>query len=196
MSESDPDRTLIERAKNELPYGTTAYNELIRKHSGTVYRRAYRILRSEADAEEAAQDVFLAVFRHLPRFRFERPFSHWLSTVTLNTCRMVLRRRAQERRRREAVARQPPPVPESLRSEEQLRRLVSDLLDQLDEGTRVPMVMRFVEGYTYAEIAAQLDLSESAVKMRVSRGSKQLRALYEESMRPRATPADEGPTNG
>ena len=41
------------------------------------------------------------------------------------------------------------------------------------------MLMRFVEGYTYSEIAEQLDLSESAVKMRVSRGSKKLRELYE-----------------
>ena len=56
---------------------------------------------------------------------------------------------------------------------------MTELLDHLDPGTRVPMVMRFVEGYTYAEIAEQLELSESAVKMRVSRGSKRLRDLYE-----------------
>ena len=44
------------------------------------------------------------------------------------------------------------------------------------------MVMRFVDGYTYAEIAEQLELSESAIKMRVSRGSKQLRELYEQRL--------------
>ena len=82
--ESDPDRALVERAQAELPYGTTAYNELVRRHTARVYGRAYRILRSSADAEEATQDVFLSVFRNLPRFRFEKPFVHWLNTVTLN----------------------------------------------------------------------------------------------------------------
>jgi len=179
---ADPDRGLVERAQAELPYGTTAYAELVRRHSAAVYRRCYRILRSEADAEEAAQDVFLAVFRNLPRFVFERPFGHWLSTVTLNACRMVLRRRAEEQRRRDAVGRErvgemaPAPEPG-------LRALVLELLDALDPGTRIPILMHFVEGRSHAEIAAELDLGESAVKMRVSRGAKRLRELYEERMR-------------
>lgn len=78
----DPDRALVEQAQSELPYGTTAYNEIVRKYSSRVCARAYGILRSSADAEEAVQDVFLAVFRTLPRFRFERPFLHWLNTVS------------------------------------------------------------------------------------------------------------------
>lgn len=183
---ADPDRPLIEKAQGELPYGTSAYEELVKRHTNRVFRRAYGILRSTQDAEEATQDVWLAVFRTLPKFRFERPFSHWLSTVTLNSCRMILRRRASEQRRRDALEREaPPPAPP--RSQDDLRAVLSGLLDQLSPGTRIPMLMRFVEGHTYAEIAEHLDLSESAAKMRVSRGSKQLRALYEERVK------DEGP---
>jgi RNA polymerase sigma-70 factor (ECF subfamily) len=176
---TDPDRTLVEKAQGELPYGTSAYEKLVKRHSGRVFQRAFGILRSGADAEEATQDVWLAVFRALGRYRFDTPFSHWLSTITLNSCRMILRRRAAEQRRRDAVGREPPPpaVPPQSRSE--LRKILTELLDELDPNTRVAMLMRFVEGYTYVEIASQLDLSESAVKMRVSRGSKQLRALYE-----------------
>lgn len=177
--EGDPDRALIERAQGELPYGTQAYDELVRRYSSRVYGRSYKILRSEADAEEAAQDVFLAVYRNLPRYRFEKPFGHWISTVTLNACRMILRRRAQEQRRRDAFAREPMPVERPPETDVALRRVVLDLLDELDPGTRVPLILRFVEGYTYAEVARELDLSESAVKMRVSRGAKKLRELYE-----------------
>jgi RNA polymerase sigma-70 factor (ECF subfamily) len=185
----DPDRSLIEKAQGELPYGTTSYEELVNRHTHKVFRRAYGILRSTQDAEEATQDVWLAVFRNLHKYRFERPFSHWLSTVTLNSCRMILRRRASEQRRRDALEREAPP-PERPTSQDGLRQLLGELLDQLSPGTRIPMLMRFVEGHTYAEIAEHLDLSESAVKMRVSRGSKQLRALYEE----RATEEEpEGP---
>lgn len=177
--EQDPDRALVEQAQAELPYGTRAYNELVRKHSGRVYARAYGILRSRADAEEAVQDVFLAVFRNLPRFRFERPFVHWLNTVTLNACRMILRKRASEQRRRQAAEQQAPPPERPEPPDVAQRRLVLELLDALDPGTRVPLLLRYVEGYSYPELARELDLSESAVKMRVSRGSKKLRALYE-----------------
>jgi RNA polymerase sigma-70 factor (ECF subfamily) len=184
---ADPDRPLIDRAKRELPYGTAAYEDLVKLHTAEVFRRAYGILRSAHDAEEATQDVWLAVFRNLPRFRFEKPFGHWLSTVTLNSCRMILRRRASEKRRRDAYEREAPSIPEPPQSRSGLRALLNDLLDQLDPGTRVPILMRFVEGYTYPEIAEQLELSESAVKMRVSRGSKQLRQLYEQRV---ATPSE------
>jgi len=183
MSEGDPDRPLVERVRAELPYGTAAYEELVRKHGSGVYRRAYSILRSESDAEEASQDVFLAVFRGLGRYRFERPFSHWLSIVTLNACRMILRRRAAEQRRRDAVEERTPEAPPSAPRDSLLRDLVLQLLDRIEEGTRLVLLMRFVEGFSYPEIAAQLELSESAVKMRASRGAKQLRALYEEAAR-------------
>jgi RNA polymerase sigma-70 factor (ECF subfamily) len=179
MMEGDPDRELIVRAQKELPYGTSAYDALVRRYSSRVFGRSYRILRSEGDAEEAAQDVFLAVFRNLPRYRFEKPFSHWISTVTLNACRMILRRRTQEQRRRDAYAREPEPVVAAPETDVALRRIVLELLDELDPGVRVPMILRFVEGYTYSEVARELELSESAVKMRVSRGSKKLRELYE-----------------
>lgn len=175
----DPDRALVEQARSELPHGTTAFNELVRRHTSRVYARSYGILRSSADAEEAVQDVFLAVFRNLPRYRFERPFLHWLNIVTLNACRMILRKRASEQRRRRAAQEKAPPPERPQPPDTALRQLVLELLDTLDPGTRMPLIMRFVEGYTYPEIAEQLDLSESAVKMRVSRGSKKLRELYE-----------------
>jgi RNA polymerase sigma-70 factor (ECF subfamily) len=178
--EEDPDRALVERAQSELPYGTAAFNQLVRRHSERVYARSYRILRSEADAEEAVQDVFLAVFRSLPRYRFEKPFQNWLSVIALNTCRMILRRRAGERRRRDALHQEAPTHTADVPTDVALRALLLELLDTLDPGTRVPMLMRFVEGYTFGEIAAELDLGESAVKMRVARGAKALRTLYEE----------------
>jgi RNA polymerase sigma-70 factor (ECF subfamily) len=183
MGSHDPDRELVERAQKELPKRTSAYNQLVRRHAGNIFRRSYRVLRSEADAEEATQEVLLAVYRSLPAFRFERPFTSWLNVVTLNACRMILRRRAQEQRRREAVAQELPAHVEEPQSDPALREIVVELLDELDPATRIPLLLRFVDGFTYAEIAEQLELGESAVKMRVSRGAKRLRELYEERTR-------------
>jgi len=188
-SESDFDRALIEAAKAELPYGTSAYNEIVKKYSPQIYSRAYRILRSRSDAEEATQDVFLSVFRNLRRFRFDRPFSHWLNTVALNACRMILRKRAAEQRRRDAVSQERAPAEPDVQPDAVLRNLLHELLDSLESGTRVAVLMRFVEGNSFPEIAEALDISESAAKMRVSRGAKQLRELYEErsSVKPNET---------
>ena len=186
MQGTDPDIALVERAQRELPERTAAYDELVREHSARVYQRSYRILQSAHDAEEATQDVFLAVVRNLRSYRRDQPFRHWLSTITLNACRMVLRRRAAELRRRDAVEAEAEVEPEAQpeldapsSSDPPLRRLVLELLDELDPGTRIPLLLRFVEGYTNAEVASELDLSESAVKMRVSRGAKQLRERVE-----------------
>ena len=140
----DPDRALVEQAQAELPYGTSAYNEIVRKYTSRVYGRSYGILRSSPDAEEAVQDVFLAVFRTLPRYRFERPFLHWLNTVTLNACRMILRKRASEQRRRQAAEEKAPPPERPLPPDVALRTLLLELLDQLDPGTRVPLLLRYV----------------------------------------------------
>lgn len=176
---TDPDRELVERAQGELPYGTTSFDELVRRHSSRIYQRAYRILRSPQDAEEAVQDVFLATFKNLPNYRFDRPFAHWLNVVALNACRMLLRKRSQQDRKKDAMAEAGPRTQSPAAGDPALRSVVLDLLDELDPGTRIPLLMRFVEGHAFADIAQELDLSESAVKMRVSRGSKRLRELYE-----------------
>lgn len=126
--------------------------------------------------------MFLAAFRNLPAFRFDRPFEHWLNVVTLNACRMALRKRSQQERKKEAVADTAPHTATPAPGDPALRSLVLELLDELDPGTRIPLLMRFVEGHAFPEIAQELDLSESAVKMRVSRGAKRLRELYEDRL--------------
>lgn len=197
MVERDPDRELVEAAQAQLPYGTTAYNELVQRHSDAVFRRCYRILQSRADAEETTQDTFLAVFQGLPRFRLEKPFAHWLNIITLNTCRILLRRRAGEQRRRTAMEQLEPPAAQPEPRNGSLRRLVIDLLDRLDPGVRIPMLMHYIEGYTYVEIARQLGLSESAAKMRVLRGSNHLREMYERrTQQPPPSSGAEEPNDG
>lgn len=195
MSE-DPDLELVERAQAELPYGMAAYNALVRRHSSAVFRRCNRILRSREDAEEATQDTFLAVYRGLPSFRFERPYAHWLGTVTLNACRMILRRRSREDRRRDALARETQLAPPARGpADPLLRDRLLELLDELDPGTRIPLVLRYVEQRSYAEIAREMELGESAVKMRVSRGAARLRELYDERLGQPA-PAEENDPGG
>ena len=96
----DPDRPLVDRARDELPYRTSAYRELVERQSASVFRRAYRLVGSRADAEDVVQEVFLSVFRAIPRLELRGSFVSWLNAVTVNASLRLLERRRRERRRR------------------------------------------------------------------------------------------------
>ena len=59
----------------------------------SLYRRAYRLLGNEADAEDAVQDALLAAYRHLKEFRGDAQLSTWLTAIVINCARMQLRKR-------------------------------------------------------------------------------------------------------
>lgn len=61
----------------------------------SLYRRAYRLLGNEADAEDAVQDALLAAYKHLKEFRGDAQLSTWLTTIVINCARMHLRKRSR-----------------------------------------------------------------------------------------------------
>jgi RNA polymerase sigma-70 factor, ECF subfamily len=61
----------------------------------SLYRRAYRLLGNEADAEDAVQDALLAAYKHLKEFRGDAQLSTWLTTIVINCARMQLRKRSR-----------------------------------------------------------------------------------------------------
>jgi RNA polymerase sigma-70 factor, ECF subfamily len=61
----------------------------------SLYRRAYRLLGNEADAEDAVQDALLAAYEHLKEFRGDAQLSTWLTTIVINCARMQLRKRSR-----------------------------------------------------------------------------------------------------
>ncbi|MGO9516268.1 MAG: sigma-70 family RNA polymerase sigma factor [Candidatus Korobacteraceae bacterium] len=61
----------------------------------SLYRRAYRLLGNEADAEDAVQDALLAAYKHLEEFRGDAQLSTWLTTIVINCARMHLRKRSR-----------------------------------------------------------------------------------------------------
>jgi RNA polymerase sigma-70 factor (ECF subfamily) len=166
----DPDRPLVDRARRELPYRTAAYQELVKRHSAAVFRRAYRLLGSRADAEDVVQEVFLNVFRAIPRVDVRGRFVHWLNSITLNASLRLL-----DRRRREALQLHQTTAQAGSESDPMLRRSLAEALDLLPPQTRVAIVLRFVDGHSYVEIARMTGEKESTVKMRVARGMRRVR---------------------
>lgn len=175
----DPDAELVRRLKAGGHDAGRCFDLLVARHRPRLRRRAARILGDDCDAEDVVQDVFTNVHRFLDRFTPDRPFSHWLSVVTLNACRIELRRRTARLRRHDAF--ESDPLRESTvthAGDPLLRDALASAFTALDARTRDCIVLRVIEGLSYQEIGRRCGQSEAAVKMRVLRGLRELRARH------------------
>lgn len=162
----------------------SAFEELVRMYEAPVYRLALRMCGGRAeDAQEVAQEAFLAAWRGLPRFRGQCRFSSWLSKLTANAAVDHLRR---EKRRPAAVplenAGEPadPHTPQEELERRELHRAVQQALDRLTPEHREVLLLRQMQGLSYQEIGAALSLEEGTVKSRISRAKRQLRTILAE----------------
>src|SRR4051794_16793764 len=157
-----------------------AFERLYQRHVTDVYRYAFAVLGERADAEDVTQTTFLNAYRAFQRGeRPEKP-QNWLITIAHNVCRQ--RFRQSQRRPHEVefddaiggVAAEESDGP----SVEDLRRAFS----QLPPNQRAALVMRELEGRSYAEIAGVLEISISALETLLFRARRALREQLEEQL--------------
>jgi len=165
-----------------------AYSELVRRYQNRVFSMCLRWMGSRSIAEEVAQDVFLALFKALPRFRGDARLSTWVYRVTVNHCKnrdLYRRRRAHGRHESidgsrdddDAPVRQyadDGPGTESLTNQSEASALLQEALSALDEDQRQIIVLRDVEDLSYEEIATILELPKGTVKSRLHRARHEL----------------------
>lgn len=153
-----------------------AFESLVRRYQRPVFRVALRMLGSEADAEDVAQETFVQVWRSLARFRGDSAFATWLYRIATNRSLNVLAAR------RPTVALSDGQVStlgdpgNALEGRERLRALTDGLLALAPEQ-RAVLVLRELEGLSYQEIADVLDVSVGAVKGRIHRSRAALVAV-------------------
>src|ERR687883_1024203 len=160
----------------QRPRTDRAFERLYQRHVGDVYRYALVVLRNPADAEDVTQTTFMNAYRAYARGERPRTPQNWLIAIAHNVCRQ--RFRQQQRRPNElpldddvgqAVAEDDTP------SAEDIRRALSHLAF----NQRAALVMRELEGRSYAEIADVLNLSTSAVETLIFRARRALREQLE-----------------
>ena len=149
-------------------------DRLYRRHSGEVLRYALLVLRSRTDAEDITQTVFLRALRAIERGEKVRTPRNWLIKITHNECRRLLANRKVHAELPDEIAVEPA---EPGRAEE-LRAAMA----ALPETQRQALVLRELEGRSYAEIAKAIDLSESAVETLIFRARRALREQIENAM--------------
>ncbi|HLI60423.1 MAG TPA: sigma-70 family RNA polymerase sigma factor [Solirubrobacteraceae bacterium] len=146
-----------------------AFSELVRRHQGRVYRIALRMLESDADAQDAAQDTFVRAWRSLPRFRGESSVATWLYRIVTNRCVSMLAARRASAPLREGDVAVETDDPAWLVAQRERMDAVSRAVSRLPDDQRLALVLRDYEGLSYAEVAEVLGIGEGAVKSRIHR---------------------------
>src|SRR4051794_11235905 len=158
------------------------FERLYRRHAVDVYRYAFAVLRNQADAEDVTQTTFLNAYRALERGETPQTPHNWLIAIAHNVCRQRFRqasRRPLEIGLGEDVADQfVEPDDDNAPSPDDIRRA----LQHLAFNQRAALVMRELEGRSYAEIASLLDLSVSAVETLIFRARRALREQLEAAL--------------
>ncbi len=169
----------------------TAFEILVSRHEGRVYRLACQLTGSDADAQDVLQDTFLAAYRGLASFRGASRFSTWLYRITTNAA--LMHRRARRRRPTESMEEFLPRFDENGQhapeaAELQVASRADDLLDgkllvekaraaleRLPDLYREAFVLRDLEELDTGEVADLLSVDAATVRQRVHRARLMLR---------------------
>jgi len=186
VNDAVDDAVLIQRCRRG---DTTAFGTLVERYQDDIFNGIYRMVGNYQDAADIAQDVFLKAYRAVHSFRGKASFYTWLYRIAVNTC--ISRRRSLAARKAHLhvpLARggdderdcDPPaadlPPPQAAQNREEHAR-IEEALGKLPEDYRIVVVLRDIEGYNYAQIAAMLGCSHGTVKSRLFRGREILRRM-------------------
>jgi len=137
---------------------------------------------------DVVQDALLSAWKSIGGLREPRAFRSWLSRIVVNVAITALRRqRAREHvALDERIDAAPPEMPDRTGELEGRRRLLAAALAELDEDKQAVLAMRYSRDMTYAEIAAQLGVTENAVRGKLFKVREKLRARLGNGRRPLA----------
>lgn len=181
--------TDAEVVQRVLDGDTEAFSVLTDRYYDRCLRLATHLLGGVADAEDVVQDAFLRAYRHLASYQERDRFAAWLFRIVVNQCRTIgarrrglvaLHERAAAERDADEIAVEHPADESALR--EELQRALATL----DADQREAVVLRFTEDLSYDEMSALTGVGVSALKMRVQRACRRLRAYLTETNHVRA----------
>lgn len=164
-----------------------AFEQLISKYQQKIYNIAYRLMGNPHDAGDLAQEALIKVYKSIRSFRLDASFSTWVYHIVTNVCRDELRKRS-----RHQVSSLDEPVsvhdgeiskevadftycPEYAYDQKESEEYIQKLIDSLNPDYRIVVVLREIMGFSYEEIAAELNITLGTVKSRLNRARKYLK---------------------
>ncbi|HEV3485814.1 MAG TPA: RNA polymerase sigma factor, partial [Vicinamibacterales bacterium] len=169
---SDADADLARRIAQR---DHSAFEALMRRYNGRLFRTARAILKDDAEAEDAVQDAYLDAYKHMAEFRGGAQLGTWLVRIVVNHALMRLRKQKRDRVVIPFAGTQPMTTDDFLRNvpdeksespsnaalRAEIRRALEQRIDELPEGFRTVFVLREVEEMTVEETAECLGIPRS-----------------------------------
>ena len=152
---------------------TAQFNAYAAKYMDTVFRLAFSMLKSPADADDVTQNVLLSLYRTDYQFESDEHVRSWLMKVTVNECRKVWRRPFRSHENIDDYA-------ETLAFEDPSYRDLFEAIMQLDRDIRTVIVLYYIEGYSIKEIAEILDVPAATIGTRLARARAKLAQYLKE----------------
>ena len=183
---SDMEKFLLEKAKSG---DIAAFEQLVESYQKKIFNIALRMLGNYDDAGDLTQEVLIRIYRSIRSFKEQSSFSTWIYRITTNVCLDEIRKRKNRKvvsldeeiklddgdmkRQIESGG----PTPEESAETEDLKKIVNDAIEKLNEEHRVVIVLRDIQGLTYEEISDVLKLPEGTVKTRINRARQALKNI-------------------
>lgn len=165
----------------------SAFEGLMRRHNRLLFRTVRSVVRGDAEAEDVAQEAWIAAYRHLAQFEGRASFSTWLTRIALRIAFARNKHEARlealdERAPRDNAMNDPQSHPAYALERRELAQALERALDKLPLEYRTVLVLRDVEQRSTTETAESLGVSEENVRVRLHRSRAALRALIQEDI--------------
>ena len=178
QSAGPDDAQLVARS---LKHDHEAFGQLIDRHASAIVNLGYRMIGNRAEAEDLAQETFLAAYKALSTFRADSKFSTWLYRIAANKCKDWLRVKRPGQGQYDLDADESLDLyvmedrtPEVLLSQQQVAQELEQAIQRLPPLYREAFVLKHVEGLSYDEMEEILGANGDTLKMRVYKGRVQL----------------------
>jgi RNA polymerase sigma-70 factor (ECF subfamily) len=207
VSPDPDDQTLVEACKAG---DRRAFQALYKRYERKVYSVAYGFLRNQEDALDVVQEAFIKVHRYLPNFEGQSSFYTWLYRIVANLCIDHLRRSVRKRDvefddrlrhdgEQEASANLPIRNlgdPSAAVKNKEILAAVEDSLEHLTDKHRAVIVMRELQGLSYAEMAKAMNCSKGTIMSRLFHARRNMQKLLKDRLDVSPSSGGDGSPNG
>jgi RNA polymerase sigma-70 factor (ECF subfamily) len=167
---------------NILKGETKDFSKIVSRYERPIFNLMYRTCRSEHEAADLTQDVFLRIYDRLDRYNSDRRFFPWLYTVAINQAKDWKRSSSLKRRKLSELHWETPAADNRSQQEKKVlgQEEVESLyraLDTLPDDIREMLLLRYQQELPITELADIFNISESAAKMRISRAIDLLKSI-------------------
>lgn len=168
---------------------TNAFSVLVDRYKDMVFTLSLKMLQNREEAEEAAQDTFIKVFKSLARFKGEAKFSTWLYKITYNNCLDRLKKQKGNRaivEINEFTEREIKSMMNVLDAIEDTERkqMIKNCLDTLPAEERFLLSLYYFDEHSLKEISTIMGINENNVKIKLFRSRKKLAGIFKTNLEP------------